>query len=128
MKNFFEELGYSILHAVSFIIIISCLSLAFGMMKLVNPIMAKKDLPLINQSLKETPPIITADNQRIKIGDTINIISYAKANDVRDGNISASIKAYGEIDSNVKGRYEVHYEVENSIGRKGYKNIYVIVD
>lgn len=129
MHKFLESYGNTLVYALATFLVAGCISVSLVQMRDVDPLKARKSLPDINATLRvNQKPVIIAVNQRIRKGASFNAVAYATARDARDGNITSRIQSYGTVDRNVKGRYMVRYVVENSVGLKGYRDIYVIVD
>nr|WP_204595746.1 immunoglobulin-like domain-containing protein [Clostridium sardiniense] len=81
-------------------------------------------------SLKaNTPPVITAENKKLKVGDKFNPLDGVTANDKEDGNITKDIKVIeNTVDTSKAGTYTVKYEVTDSQGGKVTKSITVTVE
>lgn len=73
-------------------------------------------------------PILEVENQRILLGDSFSALDIVSARDIEDGDLHAKIDVYGEVDTNTKGEYVIHYIVRNHYGLKSEKRIKVIVD
>lgn len=73
-------------------------------------------------------PVITAENQRIRLNQNFDPKAWVKVNDPQDGNITSRVQVFGSIDNTKKGDYEIRYSVRNSYGLKTVKKIRVIVD
>ncbi|MBM7835578.1 immunoglobulin-like domain-containing protein [Clostridium sardiniense] len=84
----------------------------------------------VTLSLKaNTPPVITAENKKIKVGDKFNPLDGVTANDKEDGNITKDIKVIeNTVDTSKAGTYTVKYEVTDSVGEKSTKTITVTVE
>ena len=76
-----------------------------------------------------TAPVITAADQTITEGDTVNLADFATANDAEDGDLTGSIVVNdGGFDANTPGQYTVTYTVTDSDGETATKTITVTVN
>lgn len=80
--------------------------------------------PILHQSF----PIIEAENQRVRQGQTFDSKKNIRAYDHIDGDISSRIEVYGSVDTRKKGVYVLRYVVRNSLGLKSVRHIQVLVD
>lgn len=128
MKRFLEEYSGVVVTCMISTMCLVCFSL-FMNTDYGNVLLSSVSSPLQNQALMtKAQPVITAENRKIKRNEALNLMEGVSAVDGQGNNITSKVKAYAHVDVSTKGRYTVYYEVENSIGRKGYKTIYIIVD
>ncbi|MBC1458635.1 DUF5011 domain-containing protein [Listeria newyorkensis] len=74
-------------------------------------------------------PVITANDQTIKVGDTFNPLTGVTATDKEDGNLTSDIKVVtNTVDTTKAGVYSVEYSVTDSDGNKTTKTIKVTVN
>lgn len=88
----------------------------------------QQQLQVNNMVLHQSFPIIEAENQRIKQGQAIDYKKNVRAYDHLDGDISAKLEVYGEVDIHKKGLYVLRYVVRNALGLKSVRHIQVLVD
>ncbi|MEW8992888.1 cell wall-binding repeat-containing protein [Clostridium sp.] len=59
-------------------------------------------------------PIITAENVKLRVGDSFNDLDSVTANDKEDGNLTSKIIVSGTVDTSTIGNYKVIYKVTDS--------------
>lgn len=72
-------------------------------------------------------PTITVENQQLAQHDSYDPYDWVQVYDEQDGNLTAHVKVYGEVDTTKVGIYELRYEIINSLGLKSSKRIKVKV-
>ncbi|MBC1373401.1 DUF5011 domain-containing protein [Listeria booriae] len=73
-------------------------------------------------------PVITAENTTLYVGDIFDALKGVSADDLKDGNITASvIIKENTVDTSKPGEYKVVYEVTNSVGETTTKTVKVTV-
>lgn len=83
----------------------------------------------VNESIQGIQhPQIQVENQHVRLNTTFDALSCVQVQDPQDGNISAHVEAFGEVDTTKAGEYVVRYAVRNSFGLKAVKTIKVLVD
>ena len=90
-----------------------------------------------NQSVTKTikvvvklnnPPVITAYNKTLIVGNTFNAKDNVTATDSEDGDLTSSIEVItNTVDTTTKGTYKVVYKVTDSKGKSTTKEISVVV-
>ena len=90
-----------------------------------------------NQSVTKTikvvvklnnPPVITANDKTLTVGDTFNPKDNVTANDQEDGDLTNSIEVIeNTVNTSTKGTYKVVYKVTDSKGKSTTKEISVVV-
>ncbi|MGN9160358.1 cell wall-binding repeat-containing protein [Clostridium sulfidigenes] len=61
-----------------------------------------------------TLPVITAENVKLRVGDSFNALDNVTANDKEDGNLTSKIIVSGTVDTKKVGNYKVIYKVTDS--------------
>jgi len=59
-------------------------------------------------------PIITAENVKLRVGDSFNALDNVTANDKEDGDLTSKIIVSGTVDTSTIGNYKVIYKVTDS--------------
>ncbi|HBF3877526.1 TPA: DUF5011 domain-containing protein [Clostridioides difficile] len=78
-----------------------------------------KHIRLADDSYNNKPRIkVPAINQVISIGDNFDVLKGITAYDFEDGDLTDKISVEGEVNSNIKGVYELKYTVLDSKGLK----------
>lgn len=75
-----------------------------------------------------TPPVITAEDKTLTVGDAFDPMADVTASDAEDGDITKDIKVISNtVDTSKAGVYEVTYQVRDSQGASCTKTIKVTV-
>ncbi|WP_346913707.1 cell wall-binding repeat-containing protein [Clostridium sp.] len=61
-----------------------------------------------------TLPVITAENVKLRVGDSFNALDNVTANDKEDGDLTSKIIVSGTVDTSTIGNYKVIYKVTDS--------------
>ncbi|WP_346934831.1 cell wall-binding repeat-containing protein [Clostridium sp.] len=61
-----------------------------------------------------TLPVITAENVKLRVGDSFNALDSVTANDKEDGDLTSKIIVSGTVDTSTIGNYKVIYKVTDS--------------
>ncbi|MBC1566589.1 LPXTG cell wall anchor domain-containing protein [Listeria booriae] len=73
-------------------------------------------------------PVITAQDSTLLVGDIFNPLKDVTASDLKDGDITSSVKVKeNTVDTSKPGEYKVTYEVTNSVGETTTKVVTVTV-
>ncbi|MBC1357939.1 immunoglobulin-like domain-containing protein [Listeria booriae] len=73
-------------------------------------------------------PVIIAENTTLYVGDIFDALKGVSADDLKDGNITASVTIKeNTVDTSKPGEYKVVYEVTNSVGETTTKTVMVTV-
>ena len=80
------------------------------------------------QEVVNTPPVITASDKTIKVGEEFNPLEGVTANDTEDGDITGQIVVDNKVDINTSGVYEVVYSVKDSQEKETSLTIKVTVE
>ena len=73
-------------------------------------------------------PVITANDQTIKVNDTFDVLANVSAADKEDGDLTNNIKVIAnDVDTTKPGIYHVTYQVSDSTGGTSTKTITVTV-
>jgi len=73
-------------------------------------------------------PVITANDQTIKVNDTFDVLANVSATDKEDGDLTNNIKVIAnDVDTTKPGIYHVTYQVSDSTGGTSTKTITVTV-
>ncbi|MCD2207455.1 immunoglobulin-like domain-containing protein [Listeria booriae] len=73
-------------------------------------------------------PVITAQDSTLLVGDVFNPLKDVTASDLKDGDITSSVKVKeNTVDTSKPGEYKVTYEVTNSVGETTTKVVTVTV-
>ena len=83
----------------------------------------------VSSPIVEThPPVITASDKEIKVGEEFDPLKDIKAFDTEDGDLTSTIKVTSNtVDTNKPGTYEVTYSVTNKENQTTTKTIKVTV-
>lgn len=73
-------------------------------------------------------PSINAHDIYLRQFSTFQPMEYVSANDPIAGDITPRIEVYGDVDTSMKGEYQIRYVVRNDFGLKTTKYMKVIVD
>lgn len=82
---------------------------------------------LVFGSYTDVPFILGVKDQEIKKGDKFDPMAGITATDVKDGNITSSIKVTGSVDTQKEGTYELTYSVANKAGKTASESCTVTV-
>ncbi|WP_088840805.1 immunoglobulin-like domain-containing protein [Listeria sp. ILCC797] len=83
---------------------------------------------LSNGSITNDKPVINANDQTLKVGDTFDPIAGVTATDTEDGDLTSAIEVTANnVDTTKAGTYQVTYKVTDSDGNETTKTITVTV-
>ncbi|WP_208611156.1 MULTISPECIES: immunoglobulin-like domain-containing protein [Listeria] len=83
---------------------------------------------LSNGSITNDKPVINANDQTLKVGDTFDPIAGVTATDTEDGDLTSAIEVTANnVDTTKAGTYQVTYKVTDSDGNEATKTITVTV-